>query len=68
MKAFEKIDTAIDVLSDKITPATKPDEALKYTQAALNMAHVKAQLQAVEREQLESPEKAQKRTTTKGTG
>ena len=37
----EKIDNAILVLCDKINPATQPDQALKFTQAALNLAHVR---------------------------
>ena len=39
-----KLETAINLLADKITSATTPDEALKYTQAALNLAHVEATL------------------------
>ena len=61
MATFKKIDTAIDVLSDKITTAINSDNALKYTQAALNMAHVKSQLEAVE-------EARANKGRTKGTG
>jgi len=35
---------AIIVLAKKVTEDIKPDEALKYTQAALNLAHVLATL------------------------
>ena len=45
-----KIDKAIDVLADKITDASKSDDALKFTQAALNLAHTKATLGANKRE------------------
>jgi len=38
----EESETAIKVLTKKINKETKPDEALKYTQAALNLAHVLA--------------------------
>lgn len=38
----EKIDKAIEVLADKINTNVKADEALKFTQAALNLAHVNA--------------------------
>ena len=36
------IDTAIDSLAKKVTGEIKPDDAMKYSQAALNLAHVKA--------------------------
>ncbi len=42
----EKIDKAIEILAGKIIQPIKPDEALKYTQAALNLAHVKGVLTA----------------------
>lgn len=35
-----EIEKAIKVLLEKIDSQTTPDEALKYTQAALNLAHV----------------------------
>jgi len=35
-----KLEKAIDVLADKITGNIKADDALKFTQAALNAAHV----------------------------
>lgn len=34
------IDAAIELLAEKITGEVKADDALKYTQAALNLAHV----------------------------
>ena len=37
----QTIDEAILVLTKKITPAIQPDHALKFTQAALNLAHVR---------------------------
>lgn len=40
----EKIDTAIEILASKITVAVQPDQALKYTQAALNLAQVRSLL------------------------
>jgi hypothetical protein len=36
--------TAIRILTEMITSKTTPDEALKYTQAALNLAHAEATL------------------------
>ena len=42
----EKIDAAIEVLTGKIVTSIQPDQALKYTQAALNLAHVKGLLTA----------------------
>jgi hypothetical protein len=35
-----EIEKAIEVLAKKITADVKADDALKYTQAALNLAHV----------------------------
>lgn len=43
----EKIDRAIEVLTGRIVQSVQPDQALKLTQAALNLAHVK-QLYIVE--------------------
>jgi len=43
----EELDRAIKILSGKICQAIQPDHALKYTQAALNLAHVKLQLLSV---------------------
>jgi len=39
------IDTAIDVLVKKITADVSADDALKYTQAAVNLANAAARLQ-----------------------
>jgi len=36
------IEDAIKLLAEKIKSDVKPDEALKFTQAALNLAHVSA--------------------------
>ena len=47
----EKIDLAIAILVARITTSVKFDEALKFTQAALNLANVKATLSAVAAEQ-----------------
>lgn len=44
----EESEKAIKVLAGKITTGIKPDGALKYTQAALNLAHVLATLKGVE--------------------
>lgn len=40
----EKIDKAIENLLAMVRANVKPDEALKFTQAALNLAHVKGVL------------------------
>ena len=40
----EEIDRAIKILAGKVNQAIQPDHALKYTQAALNLAHVKTLL------------------------
>lgn len=40
----EAIETAIKLLAEKITGEVKGDDALKFTQAALNLAHTKATL------------------------
>lgn len=37
-------ENAIKLLAEKIEAGVKPDEALKYTQAALNLAHTLAVL------------------------
>ena len=39
-KVQEKLVKAIEVLADKISGEIKSDDALKFTQAALNAAHV----------------------------
>jgi len=54
----EKIDRAIEILAGKIVQSVKPDEAMKYTQAALNLAHVRDILTA----------EAKDRSRTKGAG
>jgi len=38
-KAKDKLAKAVETLASKITDDVKPDDALKYTQAALNAAH-----------------------------
>lgn len=38
----EKLKTAIEVLASKIVTSIQPDQALKFTQAALNLAHAKS--------------------------
>lgn len=58
----ETLDRAIEILAGKIVQPVKPDEALKYTQAALNLAHVKGLLVAVAKDQAE----AKDRRKTKG--
>ena len=37
----EALDKAIEIVTKRITPAMQADEALKFSQAALNLAHVK---------------------------
>lgn len=39
---IEELKKAIKLLAEKIDKDTSPDAALKYTQAALNLAHVVA--------------------------
>jgi len=41
------IEKAIKLLAERITSETKGDDALKITQAALNLAHTKATLDAI---------------------
>lgn len=43
------IETAIKNLTEKAR-AAKPDDVLKYSQAALNLAHTEATLEATRRE------------------
>lgn len=45
----EKLVKAIEVLSDKITGDVKADEALKFTQAALNVANTMITLEDIRR-------------------
>ncbi len=47
---MKTIDEAIDVLVDMVTTSIKGDEALRFTQAALNLAHVKGLLKAIEKD------------------
>ena len=44
---MDKIDEAILMLVGMIRTNMKCDDALKFTQACLNLAHTKAQLEAV---------------------
>ena len=37
----EEIERAIKILTGKVVQSIQPDHALKFTQAALNLAHVK---------------------------
>jgi hypothetical protein len=46
----ENIEDAINILAEKITRDVKSDDALKFTQAALNLAHANATLAATRRE------------------
>ncbi len=55
------IDRAIHILTGKIVQSVDPIPAMNLTQAALNLAHVKSQLEAVE-------EARANRGKTKGTG
>lgn len=41
-----EINAAIKLLAKKIDNAVKSDDALRYTQAALNLAHLSTQMQA----------------------
>lgn len=43
-----EIGTAIKLLANKITSDTKADDALKFTQAALNLAHTAQVLKQTE--------------------
>lgn len=45
----EKIDAAIANAVAMIRPNVKPDDAQKFAQAALNLAHAKAQLAGTEK-------------------
>lgn len=45
----DDIKKAIEVLAKKITESSTPDEALKFTQAALNLAHTAATLHEMQR-------------------
>ena len=45
----DAIENSIHKLSDKITDDVKSDDALRYTQAALNLAHVLVTLDSIKR-------------------
>jgi len=45
----EKLTKAIEVLADKIKGDVKPDEALKFTQAAVNAANAIHTLKSIEK-------------------
>lgn len=45
-KIYEKIDQAIEILAGRIVQTVQPDQAMKFTQAALNLAHTKGLLAA----------------------
>ena len=55
----EKIDKAIDTALSQVRTNLKPDEALKQTQAVLNLMHAKLQWVSVERESKTPRAKAQ---------
>ena len=44
-----KIENAITLLAEKITATVKADDALKFTQAALNLAHTAQVIHQVEK-------------------
>ena len=43
-----EIETAIKLLSEKIDQSVKSEDALRFTQAVLNLAHVLEMLKALE--------------------
>jgi len=45
-----EIERAIKLLAEKITSKTTPDEALKFSQAALNLAHTRINIKPVKDE------------------
>lgn len=45
----EKMDKAINACLDKVSAVGKSDEALRYSQAALNLAHAKQILKSLEK-------------------
>jgi len=54
----EKVEQAINVLAGKIVQTVRADDALKYTQSALNMANVRSHLLAsAESKQQETQQK-----------
>lgn len=46
---FNEIDKAVKLLAEKIVAEVKSDDALKFTQAALNLAHAKATMKVAEK-------------------
>ena len=44
-----EIETAIKLLSEKINQSVKSEDALRFTQAALNLAHVLATINNMKR-------------------
>ncbi len=46
---IDAIQQAIKLLAEKVKQDTKPDDAMKYTQAALNLAHAIATIKGAER-------------------
>ena len=44
-------ENAIKVLAEKVTAEMKADDAMKFTQAALNLSHVLATLDNIQRQQ-----------------
>ena len=44
-----EIETAIKLLSEKIDQSVKSEDALRFTQAALNLAHVLATMDNMEK-------------------
>lgn len=44
----QALDQSIELLAKKVTEEIKPEEALKFTQAALNLSHVRAMYHAIE--------------------
>ncbi len=65
-KIDEKIDDAIGILAGKIQQQVLPGDAMEFSQAALNLAHVKATLQAnrlAENERTEASGVKSKRTS-----
>ena len=64
MRAIDQINKAIEGLAAKSTAVGKPDEALKYSQAALNLAHVKLNL--IQAEGVLEQQKERSKTTGAG--
>jgi hypothetical protein len=51
----EKIDQAITILLEQVRTNLKPDEALKQSQAVLNLMHAKVQWTSVEQGSVKRP-------------